>query len=301
MTTAPARTDPASSLARPQWRPLLAGAAGMLVVGTSVGVSGTLGAAPLFTTQALRYTAAAVLLLVLARLLRVPIRRPRGREWWWLAGVAATGLVLFNVAVVRGVGHAEPAVIAVAVACAPVLIGVIGPLMEGRRPTVRLLAAAAVVTTGSALVAGTGRGDLVGIGWAVVALLCEAGFTLLAVPVLGRHGPWGVSMHAVWMAALMLAVLGVASEGVGAAAAISAAEWAAIGYLAVLVTVVAFLLWYSAVAALGSGRAGLLTGIAPISAALGGALLGAGVPGAPVWAGMLVVLGGLAIGLGRRR
>ena len=30
--------------------------------------------------------------------------------------------------------HAEPAVIAVAVACAPVLISVLGPLLEGRRP-----------------------------------------------------------------------------------------------------------------------------------------------------------------------
>lgn len=269
----------------------------MLVVGSSVGVSRTLGAAPLFTTQALRYTAAAALLVLLAKLLRVPIRRPQGREWCWLGGIAATGLVLFNVAVVRGVGHAEPAVIAVAVACAPVLIGVLGPLLEGRRPTTRLLGAAGVVTAGSALVAGTGRADLVGIGWAVLALLCEAGFTLLAVPVLGRHGPWGVSVHAVWMAAVMLAVLGLATEGPGAAASITAAEWAAVGYLAVLVTVLAFLLWYSAVAALGSGRAGLLTGIAPISAAVGGALLGAGVPGIPVWAGMLVVLGGLALGL----
>jgi drug/metabolite transporter (DMT)-like permease len=135
----------------------------------------------------------------------------------------------------------------------------------------------------------------------VLALLCEAGFTLLAVPVLGRHGPWGVSVHAVWMAALILAVLGLATEGPGAALRITATEWAAIGYLAALVTVLAFLLWYSAVAALGSGRAALLTGIAPISAAVGGALLGAGVPGAPVWAGMLVVIGGLVLGIGGRR
>jgi drug/metabolite transporter (DMT)-like permease len=301
MATAPARTVLAPTAGRTPWRPLLAGAAGMVVVGSSVGVSRMLGEAPLFTTQAVRYAAAAVALLVLARVLRVPIRRPRGREWWWLSGIAATGLVLFNVAVVRGVAHAEPAVIAVAVACAPVLIGVLGPLLEGGRPTARLLGAAAVVTAGSALVAGTGRADLAGIGWAVLALLCEAGFTLLAVPVLGRHGPWGVSVHAVWMAALILAVLGLATEGPGAALRITATEWAAIGYLAALVTVLAFLLWYSAVAALGSGRAALLTGIAPISAAVGGALLGAGVPGAPVWAGMLVVIGGLVLGIGGRR
>jgi drug/metabolite transporter (DMT)-like permease len=257
--------------------------------------------APLFTAQALRYASAALLLLVLARCTGVRPVRPRGVEWLWLCGVAATGLVLFNVAVVRGVSRAEPAVIAVAVACAPVLIGVFGPLLEGGRPTRRLLAAATVVTAGGLLVVGTGRTDLVGAGWAVVALLCEAGFTLLAVPVLGRLGPWGVSVNAVWMAAVAFAVIGAVVEGPAAVSRLGTAQWAAIGYLAVMVTAVAFLLWYSAVAALGSGRAGLLTGVAPVAAAGSGAMLGAGLPAGPVWGGMVVVVCGLVIGLCGRR
>ena len=60
--------------------------------------------------------------------------RPRGREWWWLCGVALTGLVLFNVGVVRGVAHVEPAVIGVAVAAVPLVLAVAGPLAAGRRP-----------------------------------------------------------------------------------------------------------------------------------------------------------------------
>ena len=279
------------------WRPTIAGVAGMIVVGSSVGVSRTLVDAPLFTVQALRYAAAAVLLVVLARSTGLRVSRPRGREWLWLCGVAATGLVLFNVAVVRGVSHAEPAVIAVAVACAPVLIGVFGPLLEGGRPTRRLVVAAGLVTAGGVLVVGAGRTDLVGLGWAVVALLCEAGFTVLAVPVLRRLGPWGVSIHAVWIAALAFAVVGVVVEGPVATSRITFANWAAIGYLAVMVTAVAFVLWYSAVAALGSGRAGLLTGVAPVAAAASGALLGAGLPTAPVWCGMVAVCCGLVLGL----
>lgn len=273
----------------------------MVVVGSSVGVSHSLIDAPLFTAQALRYWAAVLILLLVARCAGVRIVRPRGREWLWLCGVAVTGLVLFNVAVVRGVSHAEPAVIAVAVACAPVLISVLGPLLEGRRPTRRLLVAAAVVTAGSVLVAGAGRADLVGVGWAVLALLCEAGFTLLAVPVLRRLGPWGVSVHAVWMAALALTVLGIGSDGPSAVGSITAGQWVAIGYLAVLVTAVAFLLWYFAVDSLGSGRAALLTGVAPVAAAASGAALGAGLPAAPVWLGIGVVIGGLALGLYRRK
>ena len=282
------------------WRPVAAGVAGMIIVGSSVGVSRTLVDAPLFTSQAVRYWAAVLILLLVARSAGVRIVAPRGREWLWLGGVAATGLVLFNVAVVRGVAHAEPAVIAVAVACAPVLISVLGPLLESRRPNGRLLVAAGVVTAGSVLVAGLGRADLIGVGWAVVALLCEAGFTLLALPVLGRLGPWGVSVHAVWIAALMLTVIGLTTEGPSAAGSITAGQWLAIGYLALMVTAVAFLLWYSAVRALGSGRAALLTGVAPAAAAVSGAVLGAGMPGVPVWLGILVVITGLGIGLLRR-
>src|SRR5262249_27897412 len=76
-----------------------------------------------------------------------------------LAGIAATGLVLFNVAIVRGVAHAEPAVIAVAVACVPILLGVLGPLLERRAPRRHVLLGAAVVTAGSVLVVGGGVAD----------------------------------------------------------------------------------------------------------------------------------------------
>ncbi|HEY3630116.1 MAG TPA: DMT family transporter [Jatrophihabitantaceae bacterium] len=277
-------------------RSVAAGVGGMVLVGGSVSVSHTLTTAPLFVAQAIRYLIAALLLLAMARMARAPIVRPRGREWLWLGGVAATGLVLFNIAVVRGVAHAEPAVIAVAVAGVPILLGVIGPLLERRRPTRAVLVAAVVVTAGSVLAEGTGRTDAIGVAWAGVALLCEGGFTLLAVPVLRRHGAWGVSVHSVWLGAAMFAVLG-AFEGPSAALRLTGAQWAAIGYLAVLVTAFAFVLWYSAVAVLGAGRAGLLTGIAPISAAVTGVVLGRGTPGPTVWLGLLVVIGGLAGGL----
>ncbi|MFC9292628.1 EamA family transporter [Streptomyces sp. NPDC057011] len=278
-------------------RDLAPGIVGMALVGSSVTVSRSLVDAPLYAVQAARYAAAALILLALARAAKVPVLRPRGREWLWLAGIAVTGLVLFNVAVVRGVAHAEPAVIAVAVASVPILLGLIGPFLEGRRPSRQVLLAAPVVVAGAVLVEGTGRTDAAGVAWAALALACEAGFTLLAVPVLRRHGAWGVSVHAVWMGALMLAVLTVCVERPSAVLEIGATQWAAAGYLAVMVTAVAFLLWYRTVAAIGSGRAGLLTGVAPLAAAGAGALTGGGVPGPTVWLGLAVVIAGLAAGL----
>ncbi|MFI5617115.1 EamA family transporter [Streptomyces sp. NPDC051567] len=270
---------------------------GMALVGGSVTVSRSLVDAPLFATQAVRYAAAALLLVALARAVGVPVLRPRGREWLWLAGIAAVGLVLFNVAVVRGVAHAEPAVIAVAVAAVPVLLGLVGPLLERRRPSGQVLLAALVVVAGAVLVEGTGRTDATGVAWAALALGCEAGFTLLAVPVLRRHGAWGVSVHAVWMGAVMLAGLTLVTERPSDLAGLAPGQWAAVGYLAVMVTAVAFVLWYRTVAAVGSGRAGLLAGIVPVAAAGGGVLAGGGVPGPAVWVGLALVVAGLALGL----
>jgi drug/metabolite transporter (DMT)-like permease len=289
--------EPKAAPRRPAGAGVAAGAGAMICVGGSVAVSGVLVHAPVFTAEALRYATACLILLLLARLAGRPLLIPRGTEWLWLAGVAATGLVVFNVALVAGSRHAEPAVLGVAVACVPSLLAVIGPLAEGFRPSTAGVAAALVVTCGAALVQGVGRTDGLGIAWAAVVFGCEAAFTLLAIPVLGRHGAWGVSVHTTWIAAVIFAAIGLAREGAGAAARLGTEDWLAVGYLAVAVTAAAFVMWYSSVGRLGASRAGLLTGVAPVAAAAAGVLLGGPPPRPLVWAGIAVVATGLALGL----
>ena len=277
----------------------LLAAGGMVCVGSSVAVSQTLVHAPLFTVQAIRYALAALLLLVLCRVTGRPVLRPRGREWLWLLGVAVSGLVLFNIAVVNGDAHAEPAVIGIAVASVPLVLAIVGPLTAGSRPALAIVVAAVIVTAGAVLVQGAGRTDATGLFWALVVLVTEAGFTLLAVPVLTRMGPWVVSLHTTWIATVAFAVLGVTVEGPGTVFALPGKDFAVAGYLAVVVTALAFVLWYSAVGRIGAGRAGLFTGIVPIVAAAGGLLLGGPMPHALVWVGVVVVLGGLCVGMAR--
>jgi drug/metabolite transporter (DMT)-like permease len=275
------------------------GAGAMICVGGSVAVSGVLAGAPFCTAEAVRYAVACVLLLGMARLTGQRLVRPRGAEWRWLAGLAATGLVLFNVALVAGARHAEPAVLGVAVACVPPVLAVAGPLAQGGRPRAAGVAAALVVTGGAGLVQGLGRTDLAGVAWAAVVFGCECAFTLLAIPVLGRHGAWGVSVHTTWIAALAFAGLGLGHDGPAAITRLTARDWLAVGYLALAVTAVAFVLWYSSVRRLGPSRAGLLTGIAPVAAAVTGVLLGGPPPRPLVWAGLAVVAAGLILGFRR--
>ncbi len=273
----------------------------MVCVGGSVAVSSVLAGAPVFTAEAVRYGAACLILTALARLTGRRLTWPRGTEWLWLSGIGVTGLVMFNLALVEGSRHAEPAVLGVAVACVPAVLALAGPLLEGTRPRTAAVAAALMVTCGAGLVQGLGRTDAIGVAWAVVVFGCEAAFTLLAIPVLGRHGAWGVSVHATWLATVMFAVLGMAREGPAAVTELTRPDWLAVGYLAVAVTAAAFVLWYSSVRRLGASRAGLLTGIAPVAAAVTGVLLGGPAPTPLVWAGIVVVAAGLAVGFRPRR
>jgi len=289
-------------LGRPPLAGVATGAGAMICVGGSVAVSGVLARAPMFTAEAVRYAVACLILLTLAGLTgRRPVL-PRGWEWVWLSGIAGTGLVLFNVALVAGSRHAEPAVLGVAVACVPPMLAMIGPLAEGSRPRPAGVAAALVVTAGAALVQGGGRTDGIGLAWAAVVFGCECAFTLLAIPVLGRHGPWGVSVHTTWIAAIIFAVIGLVHEGPGAVARLGMRDWLAVVYLAVAVTAVAFVMWYSSIGRLGAARAGLLAGVAPVAAAVAGVVLGGPAPRPLVWAGIAIVVAGLALGLnGARR
>ncbi|MBL0887131.1 DMT family transporter [Myceligenerans indicum] len=280
---------------------VLYAAIAMSLVGGLVAVSGTLEDAPLFTVQTVRYVLATGAILLALRVTGRAVPRPRGREWAWLAGVALSGLVLFNVAIVRGVEHAEPAVIGVAVAAVPVLLAFAGPLLSGMRPAPVVMAGAVVVTVGAVLVTGGGRTDAAGVGYALLTLACEAGFTLLAVPVLRSLGPHGVSLHTMWIAAAGFAALGLATEGPAAVLLLRPDHLLATAYLGLLVTVAGFLLWYTAVGRIGPGRAGLFTGVVPVASAVGGVLLGGPVPGPVVWLGIAVVATGVGIGMRAER
>src|SRR5512142_1103805 len=142
------------------------GATAMVCVGGSVAVSSVLAGAPVFTAEAFRYGLACLILIILAKITGRPLVKPRGTEWLWLAGIAVTGLVLFNLALVEGSRHAEPAVLGVAVACVPAVLAIVGPLLEGSRPRTAAVTAALAVTCGAGLVQGLGRTDVIGVAWA---------------------------------------------------------------------------------------------------------------------------------------
>lgn len=271
----------------------------MTIVGTLTAVSATISRYPVYGGQALRYAVAAVILLGVARL-RGRRTAPAARwEWPLLATLAATGLAAFNVCIVEGTRYTSPATIGTVVGSVPIVLAIAAPLIDGRRPTFRIVAAAVVVTAGAGIANGLGGGSLPGLLLALGALAGEVCFSLLALPLLPRLGAVRVSAYSAAAAVPMLLATGLVVDGRSVLRVPSWDEAAGLGYLSLVVTAGAFILWYDALGRIGADRAGLFAGLIPISAVATTMVLGLRTPGRAELAGALLV--GLGVVTGLRR
>jgi drug/metabolite transporter (DMT)-like permease len=278
-------------------RGILQAAAAMIVVGTLTAVSATVSRYPVYGGQAVRYAVAAVILLAVARL-RGPRTAPSARwEWPLLAVLAATGLAGFNVCIVEGTRYTSPATIGTVVGSVPVVLAVAAPLLEGRRPAARIVAAATVVTAGAALANGLGGGGMPGLLLALGALAGEVCFSLLALPLLPRLGAVRVSAYSAAASVPLLLTAGLAVDGTSVLRVPTWGETAGFGYLSLVVTAGAFIVWYDALGRIGADRAGLFAGLIPVSAVATTMALGLRRPGTAELAGALLVGLGVFAGL----
>lgn len=272
----------------------LLAATAFALVGSLVAASDSVESYPLAEGQFLRYLLAAAALLVIARG-RLP--RLGAREALGLTALAATGLVLFNVLVIEGVRETDPATVGVIVGCVPIVLALAGPLLERRPVSGRVVIAAVTVALGAAGVQWTdGAITLAGLMLALGALGCEAAFSLLAAPHLARLGPLAVSAYACLLALPLLAVWSLAAGGPELPAP-DTTEALALVYLGLGVTTFGFLCWYTAVSILGVERAGLLSGLLPVSALACSAAIGAAHVTPARLAAVAVVAAGITVGV----
>jgi drug/metabolite transporter (DMT)-like permease len=277
----------------------------MGVLASSVALSRLLVAYPTLTGQAMRYAVGAAGLAVLVRLSGRGGPRPRIRpgaaDLARLLALAATGLAGFNFFLIAALRHADAAIVGTVVAGTPLVLAVLGPALRRGRPSPRLLAAAGVAVAGAALVYGGGHADPVGLAAAGATLAGEVSFSLLAVPLLDRLGPARVSA---WSCALAVPLLAAAAVVAGEPTRWrppTAAEAGALAYIAVVVTALAFPVWYAGVHRLGVERAGMFAALLPVATLAVAAALDRRAPAASQVVGVVVVAAGLAIALAPRR
>ena len=176
-------------------------------------------------------------------------------------------------------------------------------LRTGRRPATPVLVGAALGVGGLVLILGLGSGtpDAAGVAWALAGGVCQAAyFHLGKVPDQPPHVVMvGVGYLAAALAVGTLAVTGLLPVRVLPPAA-SAAEpsvpwWVAGVALVVVAGVISYVTGVAAITAMGSRRASFFGLTEVLFAALWTFVLEAVAPGALAFAGMVIVLVGVAL------
>ena len=281
-------------------------AGSVLLVGGSVAASSLLAGYPVLGGQAVRYLAAGILLAAWARLQRTSLPRPAGREWAWLAALAAIGLAGCSVLMIQATRVADPASVGVIIGAAPLVIIIVAAITARRRPTRRVLLAAAVVTAGSAAAQFGGATGLTrspaGLLWSAGALGGVVGSSLLAAPLLPRLGALTVTIYACGLAGILLLATAGVVHGAGGPPILrrpTAPQLAALAYLTIAITALVFIAWYGAMERLGVDRTGLFNGLIPVTSLAAVTLTGTGTITPPRLLGALAVLAGVLLGLTR--
>jgi drug/metabolite transporter (DMT)-like permease len=283
-------------------------AGSVLLVGGSVAASSLLEGYPVLGGQAVRYVAAGLLLAAWARLTRKPLPRPAGREWVWLAGLAAIGLAGCSVLMIQATRIADPASVGVIIGAAPLVIIIATAIAARHRPTRRVLLAAAAVTAGSAAAQLGGAAGPTwspsGMLWSAGALGGVVGSSLLAAPLLARLGALAVTVYACGLAGILLlaaaAVVHVA-DGPPILRTPTATQLASLVYLTIAVTALIFIAWYGAMERLGVDRTGLFNGLIPVASLAAVTLTGTGTITPLRLLGAFAVVAGVILGLSRAR
>jgi drug/metabolite transporter (DMT)-like permease len=244
----------------------------MALVGSSV-VVGKLVVAklPVFLIGGLRFGLAALILvpLVLARERGMPAvsRRDAGL----LLAQAFTGVFAFNTLLLYGLtftSAAEGGIVtsttpAVAAALAVLLLG---EAWTGRRAAGLALAVLGLVALNVGAAGPRGPRPLLGNLLVLAAVVGEGLFVVCSRVLAQRLSPLVIAAGISVLGLLMFGPFAVYEARHFGLERLDGADWAAIVYYAVVVTVVAFLLWARGVARVPAGTAAVFTGVLPVSA-----------------------------------
>ncbi len=269
---------------------------------------------PAFTNSFLRFAIASVPLLAAARLMEGSVfggAFPKQHVTWadvgffTLAGL--TGVFAYNIAFFTGLRTVNSSTGSLIVAFSPVITIILAAMVLREPLTWRKLAGAAISFTGVAVVlleaisasgvVGSGAGES---GWTGGLLLVFAAAMWASYGIIGKLAMrrYSALVTTAWASAIGAALLlpGAIYENAWRAAFSSPwTFWAAMGYMAILSSVLAFVWWYHGIKSIGAGKASVFLNLVPVLAVV----IGAGFLGEPFTAqhlaGGLLVLAGVTL------
>lgn len=271
-------------------------AAAPFLVGTGVEAASFLSHFPVFLGQGLRYGVGALILLPFSYKKLSTLRGLGVRNWFMILALSATGLYGFSVSLVEATKSSSAAAVGVVIGCAPLLIVLISEAILIRLPAVQTLLGALIVVGATALVEGSGTGSAKGFLWSLVALVCDALYSVLSAPLVAKTGAVSLAFTTNLMAATALVITQLVSlkpfNFVD-----TPTPYLSILYMGVFVSAAAFLLWYGGLSKIPVQVAGLFVGLIPIGALVAQAVVGGRQVTVPQVVGSVGVMMGIALGV----
>lgn len=246
----------------------------MMTVGSSV-VAGKLlvQSVPVFVASALRFGIAAALLIALWFILD-------GKKPVWVKSevyrmllMSFCGSFLFSVCLLYGLQYTGAAESGVITSATPVFVALLSALLLKERltPPVMLGVAAAVL---GVVVLHIGEpaqtGTRTGAAWTgnlliLLAVASEALFAVIGKGLTGKYSPVLLSAISCTLGFLWFLPLAVYDVVRMEGPHLTAGEWSYIGYYAVVVTVLGYILWYAGVKKVPGSVSGLFTAVIPVT------------------------------------
>ncbi len=260
---------------------------------------------PHFVAAAARYLVATVALIAYLWRHEGGLPRPRGRQWLEIAVLGASGVFAYNAFFFGALGHLPAGRTALIIATNPALTAVAAWLIFRLRFAWWQWIGVAIAFTGVAVV--VSRGELATLGTTAIGtgealmfcgVLSWMVYTLLGRAMLRRPGalsPLATTAYASTFGFVLLAAVAAFQWPDVQWTRVGAIELAAIAYLGLLGTAVAFVWFYEGVKSIGVARASVFTNLVPVF----GVTLAVLMLGEPLLASMvaggLVTLAGVSL------
>jgi len=241
--------------------------------------------------SALRALPAGLILLAMAR------SRPHGRQEWMrtaLLGVLNVGgffLLLYIAAQLLPTSVASSIM-----AASPLVLAAFAWAILGQRPAARVIAGAVIGILGVLLLVAGGTGAI--DGWGVAASATGLAASSLGYVLTRRWGgtaqPVMASAWQLLFGGVLLLVVALAVEG--APPALDGTGWAGLAFVTLIGTAAANVAWFYGLQHLTAGAVGVIGLLNPVTGVLLGVLAGGESLALPQVTGILLVLGGIALG-----
>ncbi len=249
----------------------------MIIVGSSaVAGSQMVAELPVHLASLLRFGLAALLLVPILYWREGGFPRLRLKTHVLLCLQSVCGSFLFTLLFLEGLRLTSPASAGIITSTTPACMAVIAWIFFHERPRRRVLAGVACSMGGILLVHlagasghmdGTDTGSsLYGNLLVMGAVFFESMFLLLRKQIREPLSPLAASTLVSLYGGMLFLPLGLAEAFSFSLAGLRPETWLAVGYYAVVVTVLAYLFWFAGIVRVPAGVAGVFTGVMPVSA-----------------------------------